>query len=327
MTVEELLEQVDIVDLISNYVELTDKNGELWGLSPFKDEKTPSFSVRAETGKFYDFSSGIGGTAITFLEHYYHISKHEAIEKLKKMVGLTDNIQTAKQHLLATTVCKKYAKKTTTKKPPAETILPDDYMQRYEKRKDKLAVWENEGISMASMDKFEVYYDGFSNRLVYPIRNIDGKIVNVGGRALDPDWKDKGLRKYTYFFSWGQLNTIYGLSENMGYIKEKNEIILFEGCKSVLIADTWGIHNCGALLTSHLSPAQMKILAQLGCRVVFALDKEINITEDHNIRKLKQYVNIEYLYDRNNLLSDKDAPVDKGKEVFDALYEFRVKYR
>ena len=123
------------------------------------------------------------------------------------------------------------------------------------------------------------------------------------------------------------MSTIYGVAENIEYIKKKGEIILFEGCKSVLIADTWGIKNCGAILTSHLSPMQMKILARLGCRVVFALDKDVRIRDDHNIAKLKQYVNVEYIYDAHDLLDEKDSPVDKGNEVFMKLYEQRLKYR
>lgn len=59
MDVNELLKSIDIVDLVSHYVDLEEKNGEYWGLSPFKDEKTPSFSVRRETGRFYCFASGI----------------------------------------------------------------------------------------------------------------------------------------------------------------------------------------------------------------------------------------------------------------------------
>lgn len=122
---------------------------------------------------------------------------------------------------------------------------------------------------------------------------------------LDKAWKEKGLRKYTYFKPWGELNTLYGLYENREEIQNRHEIILFEGAKSVMLADTWGIHNTGAILTSHLNPNQMKILAQLGCRVVFALDKEVCIRDDHNIKRLKQFVKVEYIWDRDNLLMRK----------------------
>lgn len=200
-------------------------------------------------------------------------------------------------------------------------------MERYEKRPDKLAIWEREGISKESLDRFQVYYDGFSNRLVYPIRSIDGKIINIGGRTLDEQWKEKGLRKYTYFMSWGELNTLYGLAENMTDIQKKREVILFEGAKSVLLAYTWGIKNTGAILTSHLNPNQMKILAKLGCRVVFALDKDVEVLKDRNIMRLKQFVRVEYVQDRDNLLEPKDSPVDKGLETWKKLYERRALWR
>lgn len=61
MEISELLESVDILDYISQFAEFEEKNGEWWCLSPLRDEKTPSFSVRRETQQFYDFSSGKGG--------------------------------------------------------------------------------------------------------------------------------------------------------------------------------------------------------------------------------------------------------------------------
>lgn len=327
MGLDALLEKVDIVDLASQFTELEERGGEFWGISPitYPPENTPSFSVRRETGSFYDFSSGVGGTAITLIQYCKNISKHEAIEWLKNYCGVRGIIQ--RPQLEASVIAKRFSPPRKTKKEPKSTVLPDDYMVRYEKNDEKLAVWEREGISRSSLDRFQVYYDGFSNRLVYPIRSPTGKIVNVGGRTLDPEWKAKKLRKYTYFFGWGSMQTIYGFAENMEYIKEKREIILFEGCKSVLLADTWGIHNSGAILTSHLNESQMKLLASLGCNVVFALDKDVSVREDRHISRLKQYVNVEYVYDKDDLLEEKDSPVDKGLEVWQKLYEGRLKWR
>lgn len=327
MELNDLIQNIDIVAFISQFVDLSEKNGEWWGLSCFKDEKTPSFSVREHPPVFFDYSSGVGGNVYTFVKHYYKCSAREAVEILKKFAGYDGEVAAPKEKMAATITCRRFSKAKATQKQSTATILPDDYMERYEKKDEKLAVWEQEGISRASLDRFQVFYDSFSDRLVYPIRNADGKIVNVGGRTLDPLWKEKKLRKYCYFQSWGTMDTIYGLAENIEYIQKSKEIILFEGCKSVLLADTWGIKNCGALLTSHVNPNQMKLLAKLGCRVVFALDKDVRIRDDHNIAKLKQYVNVEYLWDRDDLLDEKDAPVDKGLEVFQKLYEQRLKYK
>ena len=327
MELNDLIESINIVDYISKFTDLEERNGEFWGLSPFTQEKTPSFSVRRETNSFYDFSSGIGGNVFTFVKHYYRCSGREAVEILKKYAGFDGEIKAPREKMAATITCKRFLKPKSTQKASTATVLPDNYMERYEQRDEKLAVWESEGISRASLERFQVFYDSFSDRLVYPIRNLEGKIVNIGGRTLDPQWKEKNLRKYCYFHSWGTMDTIYGLAENMEFIKKQGEIIIFEGCKSVLLADTWGIKNTGAILTSHLNPHQMKILAKLGFRVVFALDKDVRIRDDHNIAKLKQYVNVEYVWDRADLLEEKDAPVDKGEDIFKKLYDERLKYR
>ena len=327
MELEELIENIDIVDYISQFVELEEKNGEFWGLSPFSSEKTPSFSVRRETSTFYCFSSGIGGNVFTFTKFYNKCNPKQAIEILKEYVGYDGVVTKPRKKIAATITCKKYLPRRSNRKSSKSKIYSNNCMEKYEKRDDKLSVWENEGITRASLDKFQVYYDSFSNRLVYPIRNLRGDIVNIGGRTLDPDWKEKEIRKYTYFSGWGEMDVIYGLFENLDEILRKKEIIIFEGCKSVLIAHSWGIQNTGALLTSHLNPSQMKILAKLGVRVVFALDKEVVIKKDHNINRLKQYVNVEYFLDKDNLLDDKDSPVDKGLEVFKKLYGQRLRYR
>ena len=166
MELSELIESVDILEYISQYTEFTEKNGEYWALSPFKDEKTPSFSVRKETNSFYDFSSGIGGNVLTFIRYYDKCGYAEAIEKLKNYSGVDGNVVTRKK-LATVEVAKRFMPPKKVQKQSKSTVLPDDYMERYEKRPDKLAVWEREGISKGSLDKFDVYYDSFSDRLVY----------------------------------------------------------------------------------------------------------------------------------------------------------------
>ena len=327
MDISELVESVDILEYISQYAEFEEKGGEYWCLSPLKEENTPSFSVRKETNTFYCFSSGKGGNILNFIRCYNRCSFPEAVEILKKYAGVNGDVQPTKR-FAAVEVAKKYKGRKKQIKNSQVKTLPDDYMLRYEKNPEKLAVWEAEGMSKASLDRFQVAYDPFSDRLVYPIRNVAGEIVNVGARTLDPDWKQKRLRKYSYLFSWdGGMNTVFGLAENKAEILRKKEVIIFEGAKSVMIADSWGIRNCGALLTSHLSQFQMKILAKLGVRVVFALDKEVVIRDDPNIAKLKRYVTTEYIWDRDNLLDEKDSPVDKGVDTFMKLYERRLQYR
>lgn len=325
MEVEDLLEQVDILEYISQFLDLEEKNGEWWGLSPFKEENTPSFSVNTEKQRFYDFSSGAGGNLIHFIRRYHNCGFYEAIDIIKKFANISDNSETTIHRLESTKIAKKYKRNIQHPNEAKPVILPQNYMERYEFNEEKLQTWINEGISVDTLRKFDVYYDSFSDRIVFPIHDYNGNIINVCGRTLDEDFKSKGLRKYTYFkhFSGGQLDTLYGFSQNKQAILDKKEIILFEGAKSVMISNSWGINNTCAILTSHLNPQQFLFLVKLGVRVVFALDKEVDIKEDKQIQRLRRYVTIEYLHDKNNLLSEKMAPVDNGKEIFEKLYNER----
>jgi DNA primase len=326
LDINELIHSINIVEFISQYVDLQQRGDEWWGLSCFKDEKTPSFSVREDPPFFFDYSSGISGNIYTFITKYFKCSSRKAIEIMKEYVGYTGELTSGNTPDVVN-VLKKYSRHNNVGKKSLANELSDDYMLRFEKREDKLSEWKSEGISQESLEKFQVRYDALSDRIVYPIKNMDGKIVNIGGRTADPEWKSKGFRKYIYYFPWGTINTIYGASDNWDYINSKREIILFEGCKSVLLADSWGIYNTGAILTSHLSKNQMMLLAKMGVNVVFALDKDVDIRSDKNIQKLKQYVSIYYIYDKGGLLDEKDAPVDKGKEVFEKLYDTRIRLR
>ena len=202
-------------------------------------------------------------------------------------------------------------------------ILPSDYMSRYEFDLSKLKPWIDEGISPKTLWKFEVRFDNQSNRIVYPIKNLNGEIINVSGRTADPDWKEKKLRKYTYTHPLGVLDVLYGLYENKEAIEDANEVVLFEGAKSVMKAREYGICNTAALLTSHLNELQMKILIGMGVDIVFALDKGIDILEDKHILPLRNFVSVKYICDTENLIREKDSPVDSGKEAFLKLYSKR----
>lgn len=327
--VSEIIDSVDILEYISQFCDPQEKeDGEYWCLSPLKDENTPSFSINTDIQRFYDFSSGKGGNVLDFICAYYHCDFLKGLHILKSYAGITDSgAGLTPSRLLATSVAKRFQSKAKREKKSKSVVLPKDYMNRYEWNVKKLAVWEREGISMESMERFQVRYDPFSDRLVYPIKDTDGNIISVCGRTLDPDYKEKKIRKYTYFQSIGYLGTIYGLYDNMSAILEQREIILFEGAKSVMMADGWGIRNTGALLTSHLNANQFQILLKLGVSVSFALDAEIDIREDSNIMKLRQYTNVYWVKNSGGVLGPKDSPTDKGENVFRSLHAERRRLR
>lgn len=327
MTIRELVEKVDLLEYVSQYAEFEERGGEFWCLSPLKQENTPSFSIRKETNKWWDFSTSTGGDALDFVKAYHHCQTGKAIAILKSYIGYDGELTGDKPKSAMAEVAKRFSVKKRPQKTNKTTLLPSDYMDRYEDNSEKLQLWVDEGILPDMLTKYQVKYDSFSDRIVFPIRDYAGNIINVKGRTLDPDFKDKKLPKYTYFKSLGTLDTIYGWSENLPGIKKCGRIILFEGEKSVMKADGWGVPCCGAIMTSHLNENQMKALAKLGCTVVFALDKELDIRQDENIRRLSRYTLVEYIMDRDNLLEPKMAPVDAGFETWKKLYERRRSYQ
>lgn len=327
MEVSEIIQSIDIPEYISQYIELEEKGGELWGLSPFKAERTPSFSLDPETGYWYDFSSGFGGNLIDFVIRHDDVGVREAVGILKKYANIVESEKNGNVKMEASRIAKRY--RYHQKKTPVCTakILSDDYMERFEFRRDKLKIWNDEGIPYDVMYKYGIRYDALDDRIVYPIRNYDGDIVSVCGRTCDPDYKEHGLRKYTYLQSIGTVDTIYGYYEHSRDIKEKKEFILFEGCKSVLKADAWGIKNTGAILTSHLSDNQFRFLLKLSnyysVRIVFALDSDVDIMKDDNIKRLLSYARVDWVKNRNNMLQEKDSPVDAGEGIWQQLYYTR----
>lgn len=293
-------------------------------MSPFKEEKTPSFSVNPEKGFWYDFSAGIGGNLVDFVMQMNNVPVRGAVNILRKYANIKDDDGKSTQHLEATKVAKRYRYRVKPKPTVLAKPLPENYMERYEFRRDKLQIWADEGIDWEIMRRFGVRYDAFDNRIVYPIRDYDGNIISVCGRTCDPDFKAKKIRKYTYFQEVGAIDTLYGFSDNKKSILQAKEIILFEGAKSCLKMAGWGLHNTAALLTSHLSQGQYRFLLRLSSwddvRIVFALDSEVDITQDKNIMRLTRFSRVEWVKNMDGLLPEKDSPVDQGLEVFQKLY-------
>lgn len=118
---------------------------------------------------------------------------------------------------------------------------------------------------------------------------------------------------------------MFGLYENRADIEREREIIIFEGAKSVMKAESYGFNNCVAALTSRINRYQLELLIQLGCRVVFAFDSDVELNKVDLIDTLKHYVHVDAVIDRQGLLGEKMSPVDRGANVWKFLYEGRIK--
>lgn len=318
LDIKDLVASASLEDYIGKFVELKPQNHELFGLCPFHKENTPSFSVTPNNKKWYCFGCGRGGDIVDFIKLYHNVEFKEAFRILQEYLGC----DTSYSHPSPTAqIFKKFQEKGTSKSEsqPNHLILPDDYMNQFKWDLNHLSSWIEEGISSEILELFQVRYDEQRNRIVFPIRSPDGTIIDVSGRSLN----DTNAPKYTYLYPLGALDTIYGWYEHREECERKKEIILFEGAKSVMKLQQLGIHNSGAILGCHLNREQLKLLIQFGLRVVFALDKEIDITLDKNILKLTKFVKVEWVKNRDDLLSNKMSPIDAGRVVWEFLYRNR----
>jgi DNA primase len=220
----------------------------------------------------------------------------------------------------------KYLKKFKKKDiPPIQhTILNESILNKF--KNISIKQWLDEGINNETQKKYEVKFDENANRIVFPIRDEERNLISVKGRTCLPNYKDLGVRKYTHYYPIGENDILYGLYLNLPSIKEKNEVIVFEAEKSCMKCDSLGIYNTVAVGTHRMHPVQRRKLIQLQSDIVIAFDKDVQYKEIMaEILEMKYYCNVSYIWDKNNLLGEKDAPIDKGKEIFMELYESRVR--
>lgn len=321
-----VVEEIDAVKYIEQYVSLDSESNddELFGLCPFHAEHTPSFSVTASNGKWYCFGCHRGGDIITFAMKYHHLTRQEAVESLIKY----GHIQEGYQSIHAAQVMKRYKPSARNTKRKTYKIYDSNIMDTFSKAPEILDVWRIEGIRDEEIEKYQVRYDQTWNRIVFPIRNVSGDIINISGRTLEPHWETKRIngkpmRKYCYYSSLGVLDTLYGLWENKHNIQSKKEVIVFEGAKSVMKAEGWGFVNCVAALTNRINPYQLRLFLMLGCRVVVAFDEGVDSANIDTTKKLARYLPVEVIENFDGLLGEKMSPVDAGKEVWEKLYERR----
>lgn len=200
--------------------------------------------------------------------------------------------------------------------------------------------WLTEGITPQAMNKYNILYSIIQNKIIIPHYNENNELVGIRGRALNEEdiqggkYKPITIENITYAHPLS-LN-LYGLNLNKDNIRNKHCAIVFEGEKSVLLMDGYypiniSVASCG----SNFHKAQLKLLLNYDVtEIILAFDKE-NTTKENSEKyfnklynmceKYKNYCNLSFIYDRENLLEAKDSPIDKGKDIFEYLLNKRVK--
>ena len=202
--------------------------------------------------------------------------------------------------------------------------------------------WLNDGISKASMDKFNIRYSIPQNKIIIPHYNADGELVGIRGRALN-EWEVENVGKYMpvqiegKWYSHPLSLNLYGLNETKNNIKRTGTCFLFEAEKSVLQFEGFDSSNCAvAVCGSNFNKYALKILMKVARprEIVICFDKEEKPGSEDYFNKLYQigkkyqtYADFSFIYDRENLLDMKDSPTDKGADTFWKLYKKRVRIK
>ncbi len=305
--IEAIRKSTDIVDVISDYVQLKKQGRNFFGLCPFHGESTPSFSVAPDKQIYHCFGCGTGGNAFSFLMEIEGYNFIEAVQSLGQKAGIdlpeVDENQSAgsksssendviyKAHDFLAKLYNHCMVKTSDGKKAREYLnergftdemieqfqlgfAPDswDYATNYlQKRNYPLPKVADAGL-LAKREFDGKYFDRFRNRIMFPIWDPKGRPVAFGGRIIG-----EGEPKYlnspeTKLFHKGKF--LYGFHLTRSAIRMKDQAILLEGYVDVITAYGNGVQNVVASLGTALTKDQAKLLRRQTESVVICYDSD-----------------------------------------------------
>lgn len=326
---EEITKRVDILKYAeSQGYEFEKKGGKEYFTScPLHTDVTPSLSITESDDseysnhqKWYCFSCRRGGTIINWLVQIEGLSFDDAVKKAAKLANMDDS----KMFCSPVTKYFKAVKKANVEsRKVIHNAVNESELSRFVSD-NHLKVWEDEGISRNTLDTFGVAYDKRANRIIYPVRDINGKLINIKGRSLG-DYKKRRIPKYMNYKEVVDLDYFQGLDITKPFVIQTGELIIFESIKSVMKVWDWGIKNACSCETHALTDGQVRLILSLGVpNVVLCFDKDVNFYKEkglvEQLNKLKRFCNLYVVRDRKGLLGEKDSPADCGEEAFRILY-------
>lgn len=293
-TIDKIMAATDIVDVVSDFVSLRRRGANYWGLCPFHDDKTPSFSVSQSKGVCKCFSCGKGGSAIHFIMEHEQLSYYEALKYLAKKYNieihekeLTDEEKQKRSDRESMFVINSFAQEFFSK-----SLLETD-----EGRSVGLAYFKERGFNEDIIRKFGLgyspekrdalaleaqkrgykidyllktglcregqegrVYDLFSGRVMFPVYSVSGKVVAFGGRILK-----SGVKISKYFNSpesdiYHKSNELYGIYQAKRAIEKERCCYLVEGYTDVLSMHQSGIENVVASSGTALTHGQIRLI-------------------------------------------------------------------
>lgn len=301
---ERIRKEVDILDVVSQYVNLKRGGRNYFGLCPFHSERTPSFTVAAHKQIYHCFGCGAGGDVIQFLmdveqytfqEAVIHLAKEKDIPIPDEAYTVSDDDQIISRlrfvlstatklyhHLLMHTSYGKEAREYLANRkisletmktfeigyaPPNECLIPF-----FQKRGVSVDLLVDTGLVVVPDDKTRSPYDRFRHRILFPIADPQGRVVGFGGRALAANGPKYLNSPETRLFQ--KRNHLFNLSRARKHIRKDGQAILMEGFMDVISLWQAGIYHGIAPLGTALTDTQARLIGRNTNKITLCFDSD-----------------------------------------------------
>ena len=319
-----MAKNVSLLDYASQLVEFKKSGNTYYAICPFHEEKTASLAIKEGENWFKCFGCGKSGNIYKWIQWTENLTFDQAVQKVAGLTG-SDIKRFKESDAMAFYKMIKKCHDSHKSEPVGRTILDinKDYLDKFDDEVPQ--EWVDEGISPEVMKKYEIRIDRGNSRIVYPVYDAEYHLIGVKGRTRFKNYKELGFPKYTNYYKIKTIDFFAGMKQAESYVKEKNQIIIVEGLKSVMKLDQWGFHNVVSAETSTLNECQVELLIKMQVHdVVIAFDKDVPWNKICSCTKfLRKFTNVWVVYDRWRLLGEKDSPPDRGEDVWRMLYERR----
>ncbi|WMI69595.1 DNA primase [Mangrovimonas sp. YM274] len=304
-TIEHVFETARVEEVIGDFVQLKKSGTNFKGLSPFSDERSPSFMVSPVKQIWKDFSSGKGGNAVTFLMEHEHFTYPEAIKYLAKKYNIeieeTEQTNEQKQEAnereslyLVNEFAKDYFQKILFKSDKGQAIglsyfkergftnetiktfqlgySPDEWQAFTDealKKGYQLDYLEKTGLTIVKEDK---RFDRFKGRVMFPIQSMSGRVLGFGGRILVTDKKAAKYLNSPESEVYHKSKVLYGIYHAKQSIAKEDNCYLVEGYTDVIQFHQRGIKNVVASSGTALTAEQIRLINRLSKNITVLFD-------------------------------------------------------
>ena len=295
-TILEIRNKANIVDIISDYLPMEKKGKNYFAICPFHDDHNPSMSISPEKQIYTCFVCGASGNVFNFVKNYEHISFTEAVSKVASKVGIdlnikktiSNNIRVDNRYqkyydiynitnmLYKNNIKTKYGKEAISylnKRKINSSIINDFEIglsfddNGASKLLEKKGYIKDDLIDIGicgEKDKFT--YDIFRNRIMFPLHDLDGRVVGFSGRIYNKTDDNKYVNsKESIIFKKGEL--LYNFHRALEYAKKNNFIIIVEGFMDVIRLYTIGVKNVVATMGTAITKNHVNLIRRLSKKI------------------------------------------------------------